>query len=82
MEFTKENVISVLKDARGTIFKLAKENREKYEEYKDERGLSDFFEGRAEALESTSFYLDDIIEFINDYLITTEDVIDKENKNE
>lgn len=80
MEFTKENVIGLLKDARNTIFMLSKENKKKYLENKDIRGLSDFYEGRASALESTSFYLDDIIDMINNYLTTTEDCIDKEHK--
>ena len=81
MEFTKENVIRLLNDVSSTIRKLATDNELKMEEFEGERGLYDYFQGKTQALNSTADYIDDTINFVDKFLLTTEDLIDKEKSN-
>ena len=80
MEFTKENVIKLLTDAQDLMSKTSKEHATKSEEFAKHKGICDWYEGKAQAYSSCSAYLGDIINWIKDYMTTTEDLIDKENR--
>ena len=80
MEFTKENVIKLLTDAQDLLVKLSKNNKEQFEEFKEIKGLKEYHEGKMQAFDLVSEYLGDIINWINAFMLETNDYIDKENK--
>ena len=78
MEFTKENVIKLLNDVETTIRQQGE--KKKQESKVDIRPLKDWKEGLAIGLIETANYIKDSIHIIKEYMITTEDLIDKERK--
>lgn len=79
MEFTKENVIKLLTDVKDTMEKFSNDHLLKSEEFSKQKGLCDWFEGKAQAFNSCSKYLADTIDLIEKYYETTADCIDREH---
>jgi len=80
MEFTKQNVIKLLTDAQDLINQLSKQNKDKSVEFKNVRGLTEYHKGKNHAFELVSSYLKDIIKWIDEYMLDTNDHINKEHK--
>ena len=83
MEFTKENVIKLLTDAKDLMNKFYDEDDTSAKKFA-KRGrdrLANWYEGKSVAFNFCKSFLDDIIILINDYMEETHDYIDKENTN-
>lgn len=80
MEFTKENVLKILNDLETTIRQVGEKREQESKE--DPRPIRDWKEGLALGFTESANFIKDTIHLIKEYLITTEDHIDKETKNE
>lgn len=77
MEFTKENVIKLLKDQQDFLQRRS----DYYKLEKEKCGImEDYYEGKQSALQMSANVMSDTIDLIDKYFNTTEDHIDKENK--
>ena len=77
MEFTKENVVSVLNDCAEY---LSKQSEKTLAKIKENSTIKDYLKGKHDTLEDLCMFLYDIVLIINK-MTTTEDLIDKENIN-
>lgn len=78
MEFTKENVLKILNDLETTVRQVGEKRQQESKE--DPRPVRDWKEGVALGCISSADYIKDTIHLIKEYMTTTEDLIDKENR--
>ena len=77
MEFTKENIIKLLKDQQDFL-----KGRSDFYKLEKEKGgvMEDYYDGKQAAFESSANVMSDTIDLIERFFCTTEDLIDKENR--
>ena len=76
MEFTKENVIKLVNDC---IKFLSEESQKALTRIEEEEIIRDYLKGRHDTLNVVCMLLHDVTATVNE-MITTEDLIDKENR--